>query len=78
MQSGLKSLFVLGTSHHATPLDVRERFALTVNQINDLQAQIHAQEGVHECLVINTCNRLEIYCLLTNSSYLEMVTRITL
>lgn len=73
MQSGLESLFVLGTSHHATPLDIRERFALTVDQTNDLQAQIHAQKGVRECLVLNTCNRLEIYCSVTSSSSLGMV-----
>ncbi len=61
MSDILESLFVLGTSHHATPLDVRERFALTPEQALELQKQLHAQDGIRECLVLNTCNRLEIY-----------------
>lgn len=61
MSEVLQSLFVLGTSHHATPLDVRERFALTPAQALELQKQIHSQDGIRECLVLNTCNRLEIY-----------------
>ncbi|MDQ8206607.1 glutamyl-tRNA reductase [Coraliomargarita algicola] len=61
MSDVLQSLFVLGTSHHATPLDVRERFALTQPQALELQQRLHAHEGIRECLVLNTCNRLEIY-----------------
>ena len=61
MSEVLESLFVLGTSHHATPLDVRERFALSPDQALELQKQLHQQEGIRECLVLNTCNRLEIY-----------------
>jgi glutamyl-tRNA reductase len=63
MSEVLESLFVLGTSHHVTPLEVRERFALTEAQASDLQKQLHTLEGIRECLVLNTCNRLEIYCL---------------
>lgn len=73
MQSGLESFFVLGTSHHSTPLDVRERFALSIDQAVNLQAQIRAQKGVHECLVLNTCNRLEIYAIVTGLDCLSMV-----
>ena len=73
MQSGLGSLFVLGTSHHATPLDIRERFSITSDQTIDLQAQIHAQDGVRECLVLNTCNRIEIYCLIKGTDSSEIV-----
>ena len=61
MSEVLESLFVLGTSHHATPLGVRERFALTQSQALDLQKLLHQQEAIRECLVLNTCNRLEIY-----------------
>jgi len=63
MSEVLESLFVLGTSHHATPLEVRERFALTPEQALDLQKKLHAKDDIRECLVLSTCNRLEIYCL---------------
>ena len=61
MQSELESLFVLGTSHHATPLNVRERLALNTEQATNLRKQLHKKDGVLECLVLNTCNRLEVY-----------------
>jgi glutamyl-tRNA reductase len=61
MSEVLESLFVLGTSHHATPLEVRERFALTQPEALELQKLLHQHEGIIECLVLNTCNRLEIY-----------------
>jgi glutamyl-tRNA reductase len=75
MSELLESLFVLGTSHHATPLDVRERFALTPEQARELQIEIHKLEGIRECLVLNTCNRLEIYGLAEDQSAIDAVSR---
>ncbi|MGZ0657330.1 glutamyl-tRNA reductase [Coraliomargarita sp. W4R53] len=73
MSDVLQSLFVLGTSHHATPLDVRERFALTQPQALELQQLLHAHEGIRECLVLNTCNRLEIYGLADKIERIEEI-----
>lgn len=61
MSETLQSLFVLGSSHHLAPLEVRERFALSKTQAEDLQKKLHADALVQECVVLNTCNRLEIY-----------------
>ena len=61
MNEALESLFVLGISHHETPLDVRERLALTMAEAAELQKQIYAEDSIRECLVLNTCNRIEIY-----------------
>ncbi|MDP4610272.1 MAG: glutamyl-tRNA reductase [Opitutales bacterium] len=65
MSEVLQSLFVLGSSHHQAPLEVRERFSLTAEQTQSLQKKIYADEDIRECLVVNTCNRLEIYGLAT-------------
>jgi len=61
MRDVLQSLFVLGSSHHEAPLEVRERFALSGAQTLELQAQLSEDPGIRECLVLSTCNRLEIY-----------------
>lgn len=61
MSDALKALFIIGISHHATPLDLRERFALTPQEAQTLQRDLHQATGIRECLVLNTCNRLEIY-----------------
>lgn len=60
-EDALQSLFVLGCSHHQTPLEVRERFALTKPQLQQLQQNLQQQHALRECLVLGTCNRLEIY-----------------
>lgn len=71
MGDSLQSLFVLGSSHHETPLEVRERFALSPEQIRDLQAALSSDPDMRECLVLNTCNRLEIYGLAKSQSGFE-------
>lgn len=65
MSEVLQSLFVLGSSHHQAPLEVRERFSLTAEQAQSLQKKIFADKDIRECLIVNTCNRLEIYGLAT-------------
>lgn len=55
------SLFVLGMSHHSTPLEVRESFTLTPEVTCSLYEDLRAGGAVDECLILNTCNRVEIY-----------------
>jgi glutamyl-tRNA reductase len=61
MSEALQSLFVLGSTHHQAPLEVRERMALTPADAAALQQALHALDDIRECLVVNTCNRLEVY-----------------
>jgi len=67
MSEVLQSLFVLGSSHHEAPLELRERFALSADQAQALQKELRTHESIRECLVVNTCNRLEVYGLATDS-----------
>ena len=57
----LQSLFVLGCSHHETPLEVRERLALSPDKIPALLQELRECRDFSESLVLSTCNRLEIY-----------------
>ncbi|MGB0344549.1 MAG: glutamyl-tRNA reductase [Coraliomargarita sp.] len=57
----LQSLFVFGCSHHSTPIEVRERFTLAPEQADALRHNLIQTPGLHECLVLGTCNRTEIY-----------------
>ncbi|MFP4157786.1 MAG: glutamyl-tRNA reductase [Opitutales bacterium] len=61
MHDVLQSLFVLGSSHREAPLEVRERIALSQAQKDALQTKLKETAGIRECLILNTCNRLEIY-----------------
>ncbi|MDR1011521.1 MAG: glutamyl-tRNA reductase [Opitutaceae bacterium] len=53
--------FFIGASHHAAPLELREKLALTENKLPALQARLAAIGGLREVVVLNTCNRVEIY-----------------
>ncbi len=61
MHTVLQSLFVLGSSHQEAPLELRERFALSREEREALQQAFASTVGIRECLILNTCNRLEIY-----------------
>jgi len=61
MKNGLQSLFVLGLSHHDTPLEVRESFALKESDVLQSLDQLKAMAGLEESMVLSTCNRLELY-----------------
>jgi glutamyl-tRNA reductase len=73
MSKVLQSLFVLGSTHHEAPLDVRERMALTPENAAALQLELHARDDIKECLVLNTCNRVEIYGLANHPNIEETI-----
>ncbi len=54
-------LFVIGLNHRTTPLEVRERFALSPERVAVLTNRLKERVGLLEIVVLNTCNRLEIY-----------------
>jgi glutamyl-tRNA reductase len=55
------SLFLLGTSHQVANLNERESIALPNNSIDSFYEGLENLPGLQECLVLNTCNRTEIY-----------------
>jgi glutamyl-tRNA reductase len=55
------TLFFLGVSHHRTPLELREKLALTADKIEQFCQKLGAMPGLREYAVLNTCNRVEFY-----------------
>ena len=60
-ENSLQSLFIIGCSHHRTPLEVREHLAIGKEEVEGFLLEIKAIQGILECLVLATCNRLEVY-----------------
>ena len=54
-------LFVLGATHHKAPIEVREKLALSPEDVAALQAEFSALSGLREYAVLSTCNRTEFY-----------------
>jgi len=59
--SPAKTLFVLGATHHRTPIEVREKLALPPDSLTALHNELVAIEGLNELAPLSTCNRTEFY-----------------
>lgn len=53
--------FVVSISWRHAPLELRERFALTDEDVAALLRQLAGTRAVAEAVVISTCNRVEVY-----------------
>lgn len=53
--------FLLGASHHTTPLELREKLALTPARLPGFHQAAASLPGMREFAVLNTCNRVEFY-----------------
>ena len=54
-------LFLLGASHRTTPLELREKLALSPERLPVFHESAAKLPGMRELAVLNTCNRVEFY-----------------
>ncbi len=64
-------LFILGTHYHNAPIAIRERVAIAGESLTQALHSLHGQPGIHEAVIISTCNRTEIYSLADNAENLK-------
>ncbi len=55
-------LHVLGINHQSASLEIREKLAFPPESQGAALAELAAQSGVAEVVLVSTCNRTEIYC----------------
>lgn len=55
------NLLLLGLNHHDTPVQVRERLAVTPNHLPELLRALRDSPGVNQVAIVSTCNRFEVY-----------------
>ena len=67
------ALMTLGLSHHAAPLDVRERLAFTDADLPDALARLRRLPGVSEAAIVSTCNRTEVVTVADPSVEAELI-----
>jgi len=69
----VSELLALGISHKTAPVALRERLALTENDSVALLEELLEQPEVREAVVISTCNRTELYCVVGDPVAAETV-----
>ena len=53
-------LWVTGLNHRTAPVSVRERLAFAADELETALAELKSQPGVHEGMILSTCNRVEV------------------
>ena len=62
----MSELLALGVSHKTAPLDLRERLSLTEGRAVGALRELTAAAGIHEAAAISTCNRTELYLIVSD------------
>jgi glutamyl-tRNA reductase len=67
----MSELLALGVSHKTAPVALRERLSLTGRQADRFVRELVAREEVQEAVAISTCNRTEIYVVVSDAVQAE-------
>jgi glutamyl-tRNA reductase len=54
------TLAVVGVNHKTAPIALRERIAISRDDLAETTRALAAVEGVTECMIVSTCNRVEL------------------
>ncbi len=55
------NILCAGINHHIAPVELRERFSVHNHEVGDVLDRIRTIDGLHEAVVVSTCNRVEFY-----------------
>jgi len=56
------SLLAIGINHNTASVEVREKVSFTPETMSESLRAVLALPGIHESVILSTCNRSEIYC----------------
>lgn len=59
------NIAVVGLSHKTAPVEIREKLSIPEDQIEKAIAQLCSYPHIEEAVILSTCNRLEIYVVVT-------------
>ena len=54
------TLALIGVNHKTAPIEVRERIAISREDLPEVTRALAAVPGVSECMIVSTCNRVEL------------------
>ncbi len=61
-------IYMVGIDHQLAPLDVRSVFSFTKEQTKRLYSTMLALDDVRGCVIISTCNRMEVWLSMSKES----------
>ena len=61
------NIAVVGLSHKTAPVEVREKLSIQETKVEEAIIHLRSYPHIEEVAVISTCNRLEVYAVLTDT-----------
>jgi len=58
----------IGLNHETAPVEVREHFAVPAEQLGQRASELNKLSTLSECVVLSTCNRMEIYVVVEDAA----------
>ena len=56
-----KTVVLIGLNHKTAPVEIRERFTFSPEQVTETLNRLQADSSLVECALLSTCNRTEFY-----------------
>jgi glutamyl-tRNA reductase len=56
----MSQIVLIGVNHKTAPIELRERIAISRDELAEITRALAAQPGVSECMIVSTCNRVEM------------------
>jgi glutamyl-tRNA reductase len=56
----MSQIVLVGVNHKTAPIELRERIAISREELGEATRALAAQPGVSECMIVSTCNRVEM------------------
>ncbi|HWP46674.1 MAG TPA: glutamyl-tRNA reductase [Candidatus Limnocylindrales bacterium] len=61
------NIIVVGLNHRTAPVEIREKLAFFDKELEKPLTQLHQAKGILENFIISTCNRVEIYSVVSST-----------
>lgn len=61
------NIVVVGLSHKTAPVEVREKLSIPEAKLEEVLAHLRSYPHIQEVAILSTCNRLEIYAVITET-----------
>ena len=62
----VSELLSIGLSYKTAPVEVRERLAFSGDQLGEILRELRSSEEISEAVAVSTCNRSELYMVVTD------------
>lgn len=66
------SISMIGIDHTAASVDIRAVFAFTRKNVGEAMEKIKEKKGIHGCIILSTCNRLEVWASMEDDSDISL------